>query len=57
MLLRVEGNWIYSGLGFCQEVRTDWACGKELRVCAGGDKQITRRGKREVRNRRLIPAQ
>lgn len=53
MLLRVEGNWIYSGLGFCQEVRTEWACGEELRVCAGVTTQITRRGRREVRSCRL----
>lgn len=45
MLLRVEGNWIYSGMGFCQEVRTEWVCGEELRVCAGGDNTDHREGK------------
>lgn len=43
------GSGLYSGLGFCQEVRTEKECTEELRVSAG----ITGRARREVRSLRF----
>lgn len=50
----MAGSWIYSGLGFCQEVRTEWECGEELRVCAGRDSMDHREGKEGSEEPRVL---